>query len=184
MKYKNETERLAWERVKKSNPYIYTYKELIVSNITTFVSSIILGIFLGLLLMSAAYGSELKHTWKSPVFTGNGYSQHVLTIENLTFQRKQDINAKKVAAQKELERELENTNINKFLRNFESRVYAELSKQLSEQLFGESASDSGTIDIMGNTIDYSSDGTTLTMTVSESNGTTTTLELPLSGFGF
>ena len=37
---------------------------------------------------------------------------------------------------------------------------------------------------MGNTIDYNSDGTTLTMTVSELNGTTTKLEVPLSGFGF
>ena len=55
---------------------------------------------------------------------------------------------------------------------------------MTEQLFGESASDSGTIDIMGNTIDYSSDGTTLTMTVVESNGTSTKLEVPLSGFGF
>ncbi len=118
------------------------------------------------------------------MFSGVGYSQHVLTIENLTFQRKQEIIAKKAAAQRELERELENTNINKFLRNFESRVYAELSKQLSEQLFGEAAADSGTIDIMGNTIDYSSDGTTLTMTVAELNGTTTTLQVPLSGFGF
>ena len=35
---------------------------------------------------------------------------------------------------------------------------------------------------MGNTIDYNSDGTTLTMTVSELNGTTTKLEVPLSGF--
>ena len=71
------------------------------------------------------------------VFGGAGYSQHVLTIENLTFQRKQEIKAKEEASKRELERELENTNINKFLRNFESRVYAELSKQLSEKLFGE-----------------------------------------------
>lgn len=184
MEYKNETERLAWERAMKSFPHTYTYKEMLFSNLSTFICSLILGIFVGLFLMTAAYGSELKHTWKSPVFTGNGYSQHVLTIENLTFQRKQDIKAKEESERREAERAAENTNINKFLRNFESRVYAELSKQLSEQLFGESASDSGTIDIMGNTIDYSSDGTTLTMTVSESNGTTTTLELPLSGFGF
>ena len=36
----------------------------------------------------------------------------------------------------------------------------------------------------GGFIDYNSDGTTLTMTVSELNGTTTKLEVPLSGFGF
>ena len=133
---------------------------------------------------SFAYASELKHSFKSPAFNGQGYSSHVLTIENLTFQRKADIKAKEEAAAREAEREAENTNINKFLKNFESRVYAELSKQLSEKLFGESASDSGTIEIMGNTIEYSSDGTEVTMIVTDANGTTTTLTIPLSGFGF
>ena len=59
-----------------------------------------------------------------------------------------------------------------------------LDTQLSEKLFGESASDSGTIEIMGNTIEYSSDGTEVTMIVTDANGTTTTLTIPLSGFGF
>lgn len=127
---------------------------------------------------------DLVHQWRSPSFNGVGYSSHVLTIENLTHQRKAEIKAKKEAAEREAARDAENTNVNKFLRNFESRVYAELSKQLSEQLFGESASDSGTIDIMGNTIEYSSDGTNVSMTVTDAAGTTTTLSVPLSGFGF
>jgi len=184
MKYKNETERLAWERLRKSNQYIYTYKEMLFSNLSTFICSLILGIFLGLFLMTAAYGSELKHTWKSPVFTGNGYSQHVLTIENLTFQRKQDIKAKEESARREAERESENTNLNKFLKNFESRVYAELSKQLSEKLFGEAAEESGTIEIMGNTVAYSTVGDEVSLVVTASDGTVTTLKVPTSGFGF
>jgi hypothetical protein len=184
MKYKNETERLAWERAMKSTPYTYTYKEMLFSNLSTFICSLILGIFLGLFLMTAAYGSELKHTWKSPVFTGNGYSQHVLTIENLTFQRKQDIKAKEESARREAERESENTNLNKFLKNFESRVYAELSKQLSEKLFGETAEDSGTIVILGNTIEYDTIGDEVSLVVTASDGTVTTLKVPTSGFGF
>jgi len=181
MKHKSEHEARAWEMAMKTVRYYYDGWDLFKASIFGFVLGLIIGFLFGI---STAYGSELKHSFKSPAFNGIGYSSHVLTIENLTFQRKQEIIAKKAAAQRELERELENTNINKFLKNFESRVYAELSKQLADQLFGEAASDSGTIDIMGNTIDYSSDGTTLTMTVSESNGTITTLELPLSGFGF
>ena len=184
MKYKNETERLAWERLRKSIPYTYTYKEMLFSNLSTFICSLILGIFLGLFLMTPAYGSELKHTWKSPVFTGNGYSQHVLTIENLTFQRKQDIKAKEEAKRKEAAREAENTNLNKFLKNFESRVYAELSKQLSEKLFGEAAEESGTIEIMGNTVAYSTVGDEVSLVVTDSDGTVTTLKVPTSGFGF
>ena len=127
---------------------------------------------------------DLVHQWRSPAFNGNGYSSHVLTIENLIHQRKAEIKAKKEAAEREAARDADNTNVNKFLRNFESRGYAELSKQLSEQLFGESASDSGTIEIMGNTIEYSSDGTNVSMTVTDAAGTTTALSVPLSGFGF
>jgi hypothetical protein len=132
----------------------------------------------------AVSAGDLVHQWRSPAFNGIGYSSHVLTIENLIHQRKAEIKAKKEAAEREAARDAENTNVNKFLKNFESRVYAELSKQLSEQLFGESASDSGTIQIMGNTIEYSSDGTNVSMTVTDAAGTTTTLSVPLSGFGF
>jgi len=128
--------------------------------------------------------SELRQSFKSPAFNGQGFSSHVLTIENLTFQRKKDIKAEEEAKRKEEERAAQNTNINKFLANFESRVYAELSKQLSEKLFGEGASDSGTIEILGNTIQYSSDATNVTLNVTSEDGTTTTLVIPLSGFGF
>ena len=131
-----------------------------------------------------SYASELRHSFNSPACNGQGYSSHVLTIENLTFQRKKDIEADEESKIKEAQRAAQNTNINKFLANFESRVYAELSKQLSEKLFGETASDSGTIEIMGNTIEYSSDGSVVTMLVTDSNGSTTTLAIPLSGFGF
>ena len=141
-------------------------------------------VFFSTILFTQATAGELRHTWRSPAFSGAGYSSHVLTIENLTHQRKADIKAKEEAKARELEREAENTNINKFMKNFESRVYAELSKQLSEKLFGESASSEGTIEILGNTIDYTSDGTNLTMTVTEASGTTTTLTVPLTGFGF
>src|SRR6056300_1672756 len=82
---------------------------------------------------TSSYASELRHSFNSPAFNGQGYSSHVLTIENLTFQRKAEIKSKEEAAAREAAREAENTNINKFLRNFESRVYAELSKQLSEK---------------------------------------------------
>jgi hypothetical protein len=139
---------------------------------------------LAISLGPAATASELRHKFNSPAFNGSGYSSHVLTIENLTFQRKQDIKSDAESALREIEREADNTNLNKFLRNFESRVYAELSKQLSDRLFGEVASDSGTIDILGNTIEYISDGTTISVTVTDAEGSLTTLTIPLSGFGF
>ena len=70
------------------------------------------------------------------------------------------------------------------MRNFESRVYAELSKQLSEKLFGEDAADSGTISIVGNTVTYETIGQEIQMTITQADGSTTTLIVPTGDFGF
>tara|TARA_B110000503_G_scaffold134659_1_gene214006 strand:- start:1061 stop:1468 length:408 start_codon:yes stop_codon:yes gene_type:complete len=131
-----------------------------------------------------ANSEPLVHTFKSPAFNGVGYSSHVLTIENLIHTRKLDIKAKQESTDREIARELENSNLNKFLRNFESRVYAELSKQLSEQLFGDDPQESGTIEILGNTIAYVTTDDTVTLTVTDADGTVTIIEIPVNSFAF
>ena len=35
-----------------------------------------------------AHAGQLNHSFKSPAFSGQGYSSHVLTIENQEFSRK------------------------------------------------------------------------------------------------
>jgi hypothetical protein len=152
-------------------------------NVTMKVCSILAVMSLAF-VTGQANSSELSYKFNSPAFNGAGYSSHVLTIENLTFLRKEDIQSDKKSALRELQREADNTNLNKFFRNFESRVYAELSKQLSERLFGETASENGTIEILGNTIEYMSDGTSITLAVTDSEGNLTSLLIPLAGFGF
>lgn len=84
---------------------------------------------------------------------------------------------------RELQRELDNSNINRFLNNFESRVYAQLSKQLVESLFGEDPQESGTFDLAGNLVEYYSDGTTVTLTITAADGTVTTITIPVGGLG-
>ena len=82
-------------------------------------------------------GAELTHKWKSPSFSGVGTSAHFLTIENQEFTRKADIRAKE---ESEIAKKLaaaKNTNYAKFIDNLESRIYAEFSKQLTDNLFGE-----------------------------------------------
>ena len=180
MKYQSDYEKVAWEKFKKANPVTYT-----ISTVLNFgFWSFILGFLVGMLFISAATAGELVHSFKSPAFNGIGYSSHVLTIENLTHTRKKDIISKIESDQRELEREAENTNLNKFLRNFESRVYSELSKQLSEKLFGENAQESGTIEILGNTIDYTSNTETVVLNVTSADGTYTKLEIPVGSFAF
>ena len=83
-------------------------------------------------------GAELSHKWKSPSFSGIGTSAHYLTIENQEFTRKADIKAKKESEEAKKLAAAKNTNYAKFIDNLESRIYAEFSKQLTDNLFGES----------------------------------------------
>ena len=73
--------------------------------------------------------------FKSPSFNGINTSSHYLTIENQEMNRKKEILAKIESELEELEREEQNSTQNKFLRNFESRIYSRLSKELTESMF-------------------------------------------------
>lgn len=84
-----------------------------------------------------AFSSELVHQFSSPSFSGIGYSSHVLTIEQLEHQRKQKIKDDRQAELDKIERERKNTNAYKFQNNLESRIYAQLSKQIADRMFGE-----------------------------------------------
>ena len=127
---------------------------------------------------------QITHKFKSPSFNGVGTSSHYLTIQNQEFTRKMTIKEEIKALQDEIEREKENSTLARFLRNLESRVYAELSRQLVNNLFGETPSDSGTITLEGNTIEYTSDGVTLTLKITEADGTVTEITIPIGTFLF
>ena len=81
--------------------------------------------------------AELVFNFNSPAFSGNGWSTHVLTIEQLEQQRRDKIKADEQAAIDKAERDYRNTNAYKFQNNLESRIYAQLSKQIADALFGE-----------------------------------------------
>tara|TARA_B100001063_G_C16753012_1_gene551401 strand:- start:931 stop:1413 length:483 start_codon:yes stop_codon:yes gene_type:complete len=127
---------------------------------------------------------QIVHKFKSPSFNGVGTSSHYLTIENQEFSRKLTIKEEIKALQDEIEREKENSTLARFMRNLESRVYAELSRQLVNNLFGETPSSSGTITLEGNTIEYTSDGVTLTLKITEADGTVTEITIPIGTFTF
>jgi|TARA_R100001463_G_scaffold44903_1_gene92948 uncharacterized tellurite resistance protein B-like protein len=127
---------------------------------------------------------QIVHKFKSPSFNGVGTSSHYLTIENQEFSRKLTIKEEIKALQEEIEREKENSTLARFMRNLESRVYAELSRQLVNNLFGETPSDSGIIELEGNIIEYTSDGVTLTLKITEADGTVTEITIPIGTFTF
>lgn len=140
-----------------------------------------------MILISKPVAAELTWGFKSPAFHyGNGYSSHVLSVEQLQHNRKQDLKDKADAEARRLERELENTTLNKFVKNVESRIYATLSKQMVDSMFadcGNSCANSGSAEIEGSQISWVKDTTTgaITLTVIEEDGSTTTIEIPGSG---
>ena len=128
--------------------------------------------------------AQLVHQFNSPSFSGQGYSNHVLTIEQLEASRRKAIaDAQKSAAEK-AERDAKNTNLAKFLVNVESRIYAQLSKQLADAMFAEGSASTGTFDFQGTTISYVKTGTDVTLTITETNGNRTEITVPLSSFSF
>ena len=122
--------------------------------------------------------------FKSPSFNGNNTSSHYLTIENQEHSRKLSLKAELKALQDEIERDKENTTLARFIRNLESRIYSQLSRQLVENLFGETPSDFGTLTLEGNTIVYKVENGIITLTITDSDGNSTTISLPVGNFTF
>ena len=147
---------------------------------------LILSLLVVLLIFSGhpAFGDEMRFKFKSPSFSGIGTSSHYLTIENQTHTRKKAIDAREQAIIDELEREAKNTTLARFQRNLESRIYAQISRQLVDNLFGENPSSEGLIELLGNKIEYESDGETLTLTITDEEGGTTTIVIPVNSFTF
>jgi hypothetical protein len=137
-----------------------------------------------ILFASTASASEIVHQFNSPAFNGIGYSSHVLTIEQLESQRKQKIKDNEKAAIDQAARDAKNTNLAKFLVNVESRIYAQLSKQLADAMFTDSGADSGNMDFQGTNISWVKTGTEVTLTIIESNGNRTDVTVPIASFAF
>jgi hypothetical protein len=146
-------------------------------------------VFIGLIMFTFILAQNLRademvHNFKSPSFSGIGASAHYLTIENQEFNRKQALKAEIKALQDQIERDKENTTLARFIRNLESRIYAQLSRQLVENLFGETPSDSGVLELEGNRIEYNVVDGIITLKITDSDGNTTTISLPIGSFTF
>jgi len=152
-----------------------------------FLTKVIMAI--GLFLVAGIFiqnlhSDEMVHKFKSPSFSGIGTSAHYLTIENQQYTRKMTVKAELKAIQDEIERDKENTTLARFIRNLESRIYAQLSRQLVENLFGDTASDSGVLELEGNRIEYNVVDGIITLNITDSDGNTTTISLPIGSFTF
>jgi len=145
----------------------------------------VIGIILFLAILAQNVQSDqIVHKFKNPSFSGINTSSHYLTIENQEFNRKMSIKEEIKALQEQIERDKENTTLARFIRNLESRIYAQLSRQLVENLFGETPSTSGVLSLEGNTIEYSIENDIITLKITDADGNITEIQLPIGDFAF
>jgi len=145
----------------------------------TIITTLILAVF-----SATTWATELVHSFQSPAFIpGNGFSTHVLTIEQLEANRRKAIRDAEKSEQDKAERDAKNTNLAKFLVNVESRIYAQLSKQLADAMFSDGAN-SGEMDFQGTNINWVKTGTDVTLTISEAGRGVTTVTVPIGSFAF
>ena len=160
------------------------------------VKSIIATALLASMVMTAN-SAELQHSFNSPSFSGVGFSSHVLTIKQLEDQQKEKNQSKIDAEKAKALQDAANTPTARFLANLESRVYAQLAKQLTDSMFGEGASCTtagvvcGTIpDLGGNAVTWKlgagSDSGMIIITITNNTNPTqiTTMKVPSGTFAF
>jgi len=147
-------------------------------------------LFFLLIAPTLAFAGDLVHQFNSPAFSGNGYSTHVLTIDQLERQRDTENKEAAQAAADKAERETKSTNMYKFKNNLESRIYAQLSKQIADSLFGEDSNLSDTTWVenttpFGDTIKWKRESNIIYVEIYDSNGDLASeFQTPVGDFAF
>lgn len=142
---------------------------------------VIMGAILAPVAVSAPLGD---FGFKSPSFSGSGYSSHVLTIENQEATRRKQLADSIQAAMDKAAAAANSTNIQKFLNNLESRMYAQISQNLATAMFATGGSTQGTLNFEGNIINWNKDTSNIYLTVTDVVGNQTQITVPLGQFVF
>jgi len=127
--------------------------------------------------------SPIIHEFKNPSFSGIATSAHYLTIDEQETKRRDELAEKIQSELDEIQREIDNSTLNKFLSNLQSRIFSNLSRDISDMLFSAEGGTGGTIELEGNSISFSNDGYNITLTVIDENGTITEIVIPIGIFG-
>ena len=157
---------------------------------------------LGMLLyMSTSSSAELQFNFNSPAFSGNGYGTYVLTIKQLEDQAVSNNKAAADALAAKAKADALNTPQAQFVANLQSRIYAQLAKQLTDSLFGTTGAPSCTAatagSICGSIPDLAGNSVTWKLGVGSDQGMiiisianlsdpsqTTTMKIPSGTFAF
>ena len=143
---------------------------------------LIVGILLFLcVLQSCARASDMVHSFKSPAFSGIGYSSHLFTEENLARTRKQTIKDIAKAEAENLKLASQNTPLNSFSVNLQARIYSQLASQVTDQIFNASGATFGVINLQGgSTVTWNRAGDFVTLYITDpSTGNITSIQVPV-----
>ena len=143
-----------------------------------------LAVLLILFVESVSAAPIGDYSFKSPAFNGVGYSSHVLTIDNQEATRRKAVADAIQAAIDKAAADAKNTNLQKFLNNLESRIYAQISQNLATAMFASGGSSTGTLNFEGNSIFWTKDASNVYLTVTDTVGNQTQITVPLGQFQF
>lgn len=154
------------------------------------LTMVLCGCFAGTL-----FAAEIQHNFSSAAFSGTGYSSHVLTIKQLEDQAKDKNIQARAAAEAKAIAAAANTPQAQFISNLQSRIYAQLSKQITDTLFGATGQPAcqgtecnGQVSIGGNTVNWnlSADGRNISVKiVNDTNPAQyTSMTVPVGTFAF
>ena len=136
---------------------------------------------------SSAMASQMTYGFQNPQFGDDpsAWSTHALTIESTEYARKQAQESQKKADAAAAAAAAQNTNLAKFMNNLESRIYAQLSLQMSNAMFSGTAT-TGSLDFQGTTINWVKDSAaqTITLNIIDPNGNATNIVVPIGSFAF
>jgi hypothetical protein len=131
------------------------------------------------LMVTSAAADQLTFRFKSPSFNGVSYSSHKINLENISAARKKTIRDEVKSLQIQANLAAQRTPLNVFMTNLQSRIYSELSKQVTEQLFADTNNESGVFDLDGNTISWYKLANQINLTVTDTEGNLTTILIPI-----
>ena len=140
--------------------------------------------FLVFLAVPAVAAPLPDFTFKNPAFSGNGYGSYELQVENTQYNRQKAIEQALQAAKEQAANSAQNTPLNQFLANLQSRIYAEISQNLATSMFQAGTSTSGSFTFQGNTIFWQNLGSNINLVVTDNLGNSTTISVPLGSFTF
>lgn len=133
------------------------------------------------ILPSCVHASDMVYQFKSPAFSGAGYSSHMFTQENLARTRKQTMKDVAKAEAENLKLANQNTPLNNFIVNLQARIYSQLASQVTDQIFNASGATFGVINLQGGaTVTWNRSGDFVTLFITDpATGNITSIQVPV-----